>query len=203
MTSTFSAWRIARYGGPERLTPVTVPMPTPGPGEILIRIHASAVSRADGMMRAGRPRFARAFLGLRRPRRNLSGTGLSGEVIAVGEGVRRFAVGDAVFGEAGLNFGANASHICLNEGGTLMHKPATLSHKAAAVMCDGPLTSYHFLLQVAQLRAGQRGGADRGCGRRRCHCHLQQAQPGDGCRSGRGAGGRLHHRGCICRARSL
>lgn len=163
MTSTFSAWRIARYGGPERLTPVTVPMPTPGPGEILIRIHASAVTRADGMMRAGRPRFARAFLGLRRPRRNLSGTGLSGEVIAVGEGVRRFAVGDAVFGEAGLNFGANASHICLNEGGTLMHKPATLSHEAAAVMCDGPLTSYHFLHQVARLQAGQRvlilGGA--------------------------------------------
>ena len=82
MTSTFSAWRIARYGGPERLTPVTVPMPTPGPGGILIRIHASAVTRADGMMRAGRPRFARAFLGLRRPRRNLSGTGLSGGATA-------------------------------------------------------------------------------------------------------------------------
>lgn len=62
------------------------------------------------MMRAGQPRFARLFLGLRRPRHNLSGTGLSGEVIAVGKNVSRSAVRDAVFGEAGIKFGANASH---------------------------------------------------------------------------------------------
>jgi NADPH:quinone reductase-like Zn-dependent oxidoreductase len=103
------------------------------------------------MMRTGRPLFARAFLGLRRPRRNLSGTGLSGEVIAIGRKVGRFAVGDAVFGEAGMKFGANASHICLDEASVLMKKPDALSHEDAAVMCDGPLTSYHFLHEVAQV----------------------------------------------------
>ncbi|WP_323784660.1 NAD(P)-dependent alcohol dehydrogenase [Thalassovita sp.] len=163
MTATFSAWSIERYGAPDRLTPVTLPIPTPGPTEVLIRIHASAVTRADGMMRAGTPRFARLFLGLRRPRQNLSGTGLSGEVIAVGDRVSRFAVGDAVFGEAGLKFGANASHICLDESSILMKKPHTLSHEEAAVMCDGPLTSYHFLHKLTQVKAGQRivilGGA--------------------------------------------
>ena len=156
MTTPLTAWRIERYGPPEVLTPVTQVMPTPGPTEILIRIRASAVTRADGMMRAGRPLFARPFLGLRRPRRNLSGTGLSGEVIAVGTRVNRFAVGDAVFGEAGLRFGANASHICLDETNVLMKKPSALSHEEAAVMCDGPLTSYHFLHEVAQVRPGQR-----------------------------------------------
>ena len=85
MTATLSAWSINHYGTPEVLNPVTRPIPTPGPTEILIRIRASAVTRADGMMRAGQPRFARLFLGLRRPRQNLSGTGLSGEVIAVGD----------------------------------------------------------------------------------------------------------------------
>lgn len=156
MTATLTAWSIDRYGAPEVLSPVTRPVPAPGPGEILIRIRASAVTRADGMMRAGRPVFARPFLGLRRPRRNLSGTGLSGEVIGVGDGVGRFAVGDAVFGEAGLEFGANASHIRLDQSGVLMKKPRTLSHEDAAVMCDGPLTSWHFLHEVAGLRQGQR-----------------------------------------------
>lgn len=156
MTATLTAWSIDRYGAPEVLSPVTRPVPAPGPGEILIRIRASAVTRADGMMRAGRPVFARPFLGLRRPRRNLSGTGLSGEVIGVGDGVGRFAVGDAVFGEAGLQFGANASHIRLDESGVLMKKPRALSHEDAAVMCDGPLTSWHFLHEVAGLRQGQR-----------------------------------------------
>ena len=156
MTATLSAWSINHYGTPEVLNPVTRPIPTPGPTEILIRIRASAVTRADGMMRAGQPRFARLFLGLRRPRQNLSGTGLSGEVIAVGDRVSRFAVGDVVFGEAGLKFGANASHICLDESGVLMKKPAALSHEDAAVMCDGPLTSLNFLREVAELRAGQK-----------------------------------------------
>jgi NADPH:quinone reductase-like Zn-dependent oxidoreductase len=156
MTATLSAWSINHYGTPEVLNPVTRSIPAPGPSEVVIRIRASAVTRADGMMRAGQPRFARLFLGLRRPRHNLSGTGLSGEVIAVGDHVERFAVGDAVFGEAGLKFGANASHICLDESGVLMKKPAALAHEDAAVMCDGPLTSLKFLREVAELRAGQK-----------------------------------------------
>lgn len=156
MTATLTAWSIERYGSPEVLNQVTRLVPIPGPTEILIRIRASAVTRADGMMRAGQPVFARPFLGFRRPRRNLSGTGLSGEVIAVGDNVARFAVGDAIFGEAGLKFGANASHICLDEGGVLMTKPAELSYEEAAVMCDGPLTSLHFLETVAGLKPGER-----------------------------------------------
>ena len=156
MTATLTAWSIQRYGSPDQLVPVSRPIPIPGPGEVLIRIRASAVSRADGMMRAGTPRFARLFLGLRRPRHDLVGTCLSGEVAATGPGVSRFAVGEDVFGLAGLNFGANASHICLSETDVLMPKPAALSHEEAAVMCDGPLTSLNFLREVAELRAGER-----------------------------------------------
>jgi len=139
LTATLTAWSIERFGAPEVPNPVTRLMPAPGPTETLIRIRASAVTRADGMMRAGQPRFARLFLGLRRPRQNLSGTGLSGEVIAVGDSVTRFAVGDAVFGEAGMKFGANARHICLDEARALMKKPDALSHEDAAAMCDGPV----------------------------------------------------------------
>ncbi|MFA8385652.1 MAG: NAD(P)-dependent alcohol dehydrogenase [Pelagibaca sp.] len=156
MTATLTAWSIGRYGAPDQLAPVSRPIPDPGPGEVLIRIRASAVSRADGMMRAGTPRFARLFLGLRRPRHDLVGTCLSGEIVATGPGVSRSEVGDEVFGLAGLSFGANASHICLKETDVLMPKPAALSHEEAAVMCDGPLTSLNFLREVAELQAGQK-----------------------------------------------
>jgi NADPH:quinone reductase-like Zn-dependent oxidoreductase len=156
MPATISAWTIRRYGGPEVLAPVSRPMPRPGSTDVLIRIRASAVTRADGMMRAGRPRFARPFLGFTRPRAGLSGTGLSGEVVETGGGVTRFKVGDEVFGEAGMQFGANASHISLDESGVLMAKPASLSHEEAAVLCDGPLTSWHFLQRVAAAKAGDR-----------------------------------------------
>ncbi|WP_371153847.1 NAD(P)-dependent alcohol dehydrogenase [Jannaschia sp. 2305UL9-9] len=152
MPATVTGWSIERYGAPEVLHPVTRPMPTVRTSDVLIRIHASAVTRADGMMRSGSPWVARLFLGLRRPRQNLIGTGFSGEVIAVGAGVTRFAQGDLVFGETGMQFGANASHICVGQDGMLVQKPATLSHEEAAVMCDGPLTSYHFLHHVARIR---------------------------------------------------
>lgn len=156
MHTRFTAWKITRYGTPEVMVPVTRPLPTPQKNEVLIRVHTSAVTRADGMMRAGTPRFARLFLGLRRPRNNLVGTGFSGEVIAVGPNVTRFAPGDAVFGEAGTQFGANASHICLGEEGVILHRPDHLPHDQAAVLCDGVLTSWNFLHHVAQLRAGER-----------------------------------------------
>ena len=156
MTKTLKAWRVPLYGGPELLVPVTRPIPVPKPGEVLIRIHASGASRADTMMRAGTPRFARLFLGLRRPRNDLIGTGLSGEVIAVGKAVSEFQPGDLVYGEATEVPGSNATHICLPQDGVLRHKPATLSHDIAAVMCDGPLTSYNFLHHLAGIRPGDR-----------------------------------------------
>ncbi|MAM61420.1 NAD(P)-dependent alcohol dehydrogenase [Maritimibacter sp. UBA3975] len=155
-TPTLTAWSVTAYGGPETLAPVTRDMPTPAPTEVLIRIRASAVTRADGMMRAGVPRFARLVIGWSRPRHDLIGTCLSGEVIAVGPDVTRFSVGEEVYGMAGLSFGANASHICLDEAGVLMRKPASLSHEEAAVMGDGATTSFNFLHHIAELRAGER-----------------------------------------------
>jgi len=152
MDTTFDAWAVRRYGGPNVLAPVTRALPTPADGQVLIRVRASAVSRADGMMRAGIPKWARPFLGFSKPRAELSGTCFSGEVIAAGRAVTRFQPGDAVFGEVGLQFGANASHICLDAEASLVKKPDTLSHEEAAVMCDGALTSWHFLTRVVQLK---------------------------------------------------
>lgn len=156
MEATFNAWEVARYGGPDVLTPVTRAMPTPGAGQVLVHIRASAVSRADGMMRSGTPKFARLFLGWSRPRAGLAGTCFAGDVVAIGDGVTRFQVGDPAFGEAGLQFGANASHICLDADSSLVAKPDTLSYEEASVMFDGALTSWHFLTRVASVKPGEK-----------------------------------------------
>lgn len=156
MEQTRTAWQVVRYGTPEVLTRVSLPIEAPKPGEVRIRIHASGVSRADGMMRAGEPLWARPFLGFGKPRHDLTGTGFSGVVEATGDGVTRFQTGDAVFGEAGLNFGANASHITLAEDGVLVKKRETMPHEEAAVMCDGPMTSLNFLRSIGGLKGGDK-----------------------------------------------
>ena len=155
MEATFNAWDIRRYGGPDVLTPVSRFMPTPSANQVLIRVRASAVSRADGLMRAGQPKFARLFLGLNRPRAGLSGTCFSGDVVAVGNQVTEFRVGDAVFGEAGLQFGANASHICVDQSGSLLQKPDSVPYEEAATLFDGAMTSWHFLTRIADVQPGQ------------------------------------------------
>jgi NADPH:quinone reductase-like Zn-dependent oxidoreductase len=156
METIFHAWAVRSYGGPEVLAPVTCDIPRPKAGQILVRIRASAVTRADGMMRSGTPKFARLFLGVSRPRAGLSGTCFAGDVVALGSGVTEFSIGDAIFGEAGLQFGANASHICLEADGSIVKKPATLRYEEAAVMFDGALTSWHFLTRVAKVKRGDK-----------------------------------------------
>ncbi len=155
METTFNAWDVSNYGGPEVLKLVSRPVPAPTAGQVLIRICASAVSRADGMMRAGQPKFARLFLGLKRPRSGLVGTCFSGDVVAIGDKVTQYRVGDAVFGEAGLQFGANASHICVDEGGSILKKPDTVTYEEAATLFDGAMTSWHFLTRIADVQPAE------------------------------------------------
>ncbi len=154
METTFNAWDVTRYGGPDVLKPITRPVTAPTANQVLIRIRASAVSRADGLMRAGQPKFARLFLGLKRPRAGLSGTCFAGDIISVGDNVTEFRVGDAIFGEAGLQFGANASHICLDQKGSLLKKPDSVSYEEAATLFDGAMTSWHFLTHIADVQPG-------------------------------------------------
>ncbi len=74
----------------------------------------------------------------------------------MGSDVSGFAVGDAVFGEAGMGFGAHAEYVCVPEDGAIMKKPEAMSHGDAAVMCDGPMTSLNFLQRMAKVQAGDR-----------------------------------------------
>lgn len=149
-----AAYQMA-YGSPDVLALRSMPNPEPGPGQVLIRVIASAVTAADTLMRKGTPRFARLFLGVFRPRQVIPGTGFSGIVEAVGPGANRFAPGDSVMGESIFGGGANCEYVCISQNGLLLQKPVQISFSAAATVCDGALTAYHFLNTLGGLQANQ------------------------------------------------
>ena len=77
----------------------TEPVPEPGKGQVLVRVHAAAVNPADIFAVTGLPRATRLVTGLVQPRQRIFGHDMAGTVVAVGRGVTGFDVGDRVFGE--------------------------------------------------------------------------------------------------------
>ena len=124
--------------------------------EVLIKVHATIVTRADTMMRTGFPLIGRLFMGLFKPKNAIGGTGVAGTIEAVGKNVSQFKVGDSIFGETILNFGANAEYVAMAETEVLAIKPNNISYEEAAPVCDGALTSMNFLRKVVNLQPGQR-----------------------------------------------
>jgi len=144
------------YGPPEVLRREDVERPAPKADEVLIRIHATTVTRSDTGWRSGEPFLSRLYTGLRRPKKKILGCELAGEVEAVGAvgaAVSEFAVGDHVFGRSG--FGANAEFICMRESAPLAHKPAGMTFEEAAAVCDGAILALPYLRR-AKLRRGKK-----------------------------------------------
>jgi NADPH:quinone reductase-like Zn-dependent oxidoreductase len=80
-----------RYGPPEVLRVAEVERPVPKEDEVLVRVHASTVTRGDAMgVRGAEYRFTRVFTGIRRPRRTFTGTEFAGVVEEVGAAVTQF-----------------------------------------------------------------------------------------------------------------
>jgi len=151
-----------RYGPPEVLRLEDVPQPVPNEDEVLIKIHATTVTRSDCGIRGANASsglfvsfLSRLYSGVRRPKRRILGSELAGEVAAVGAAVSEFAVGDRVFGTSAGRFGAHAEFICMRESAALAHKPAAMTFEEAAAVCDGAMLALGCLRQ-ADLRKGRR-----------------------------------------------
>ncbi|HTD64583.1 MAG TPA: NAD(P)-dependent alcohol dehydrogenase, partial [Verrucomicrobiae bacterium] len=151
-----------RYGPPEVLRLEDVPQPVPTEDEVLIKIHATTVTRSDCGVRGANASsglvvsfLSRLYSGLRRPKRRILGSELAGEVAAVGAGVSEFAVGDRVYGTSAGRFGAHAEFICMRASAALAHKPATMTFEEAAAVCDGAMLALGCL-RLADLRKGHR-----------------------------------------------
>ena len=150
------------FGPPEVLRLAEVPRPVPNPNEILIRVHAVAVTRADCATRSANRKSGRGFVlashlifGIRGPRQPILGKDFSGEIVEVGAAVTRFKVGDRVFGTTGFRFGAHAEYLAVKETAYIANMPNGSSFVEAAAVTDGGIYAL-VPLRGARVRKGQK-----------------------------------------------
>ncbi len=151
---TMKAIACTKYGPPDVLKIVEHARPVPRDDEVLIKIYATSVTNSDIFIRGSqiplRYRIPmRLMMGITRPRHDIIGEVLSGEVVKVGAKIRRFKAGDQVFGLTGFSLGAYADYKCMKEDdskqGCIALKPDNISHEEATSAAYGGLLALQYL----------------------------------------------------------
>ncbi len=147
---TMKAVRIHTYGDPEVLKYEEAPRPKPGPGELLIRVHAAGVNPVDWKIREG---YFKQRMNYSLPL--ILGWDLSGVVEATGPGVTRLKAGDEVYSRPDIaRDGAYAEYIVVRETEVAI-KPKSIDHIHAAATPLAALTAWQSLFDAAGLSVGQ------------------------------------------------
>ena len=139
-----------RYGSPDELEFRDVPDPTPGPGQVLLDVHAASVNPLDVHMMTGTPMLVRLTAGLRRPEQPVRGADVAGVVAAVGDDVTDLAIGDRVVGMARGSFAERA----VSSAGALTPIPDGMSFADAAALPVAGVTALQAVRDHARVPAG-------------------------------------------------
>lgn len=142
------AWRVHEFGMPSVMKFERVPRPTPGHGEILVKVEAAGVGPWDGWIRAGKS-------ALPQPLPLTLGSDLSGEVAALGPEVSGLRVGDQVYGVTNPQFVGAYAEFALAAAGMVSRKPSSLTHVEAASVPVIAVTAWQALFDHARLKPGQ------------------------------------------------
>ena len=152
-----------KFGSPDELQLKEVDKPVPKDNEVLIKVRATTVTSTDCNVRNFTfvPRVfqipARLFMfGVFKPRVNILGIDLAGEIETIGKDVELFKVGDQVFGTPGMTFGAHAEFTCVPEDGVLTIKPENTTWEEAAAIFLGASTALFYLRDKGNIQAGHK-----------------------------------------------
>lgn len=150
-----------RYGPPDVVSVEEIGTPSPRDDEILVRVRATTVSAADRRIRGlslprGFEYLGRLALGITKPRKNILGVELAGQIEAVGKKVTKFAVGQRVFAFTEMGLGCHAQYRAVPENGKIALMPANASFPEAASLCFGGTAALYFLRDLARIASGER-----------------------------------------------
>src|SRR5207244_7651191 len=140
------AVRVHNLGGPEVLRFEDAPRPTPGSGEVLIKVHAASVNPIDWKARAG---YLKDYIPLPLP--FIPGWDVAGVVEAVGAGATKFSKGDQVYARANITHdghGGYAEYVVAKEGETA-RKPKSIDYVHASTVPVTAVTAWRALFYTA------------------------------------------------------
>ncbi|OPK11735.1 NAD(P)H-quinone oxidoreductase [Pseudomonas sp. VI4.1] len=146
LPQTMTQVEITQPGGPDVLQPNQVPVPTPGPGEILIRVHAAGVNRPDVIQRAGKYPMKPGMS-------PIPGLEVAGEVVAIGQGVTEFILGDSV---CALTNGGGYAQYCVAPASQALPIPQGMDWLQAAAIPETFFTVWANLFDLGGASKGQR-----------------------------------------------
>lgn len=146
--SSMMAWRVHEFGPPDVMRFERVLRPSPGPGEVLVKVEAAGVGPWDGGIRAGKS-------ALPQPLPLTLGSDLSGDIVAVGPGVSELRVGDQIYGVTNPQFVGAYAEYALASGAMISRKPTSLTYVEAASVPVIAVTAWQALFDQAHIKAGQ------------------------------------------------
>ena len=141
------AGRVLRFGPPSVIEIDDVPRPSPGRGQLLVRVEAAGVGNWDALFREGESKLE--------PLPIILGSDISGTVEALGPEVSGFEPGDAVYGSTNPQFSGGYAEYAVPLAGMIAPKPGTLNFIEAASVPVVAVTAWQMLFEYADAVAGQ------------------------------------------------
>jgi NADPH:quinone reductase-like Zn-dependent oxidoreductase len=144
-----------QYCGPDGLQLQRWPKPVPQKGEVLIQVMATTVNRTDCGILTGSPWAIRLFAGLTKPSSPITGSDFAGEIVAIGQGVMGYQLGDRVWGMHDNGLPSHAQFMRYGAKMPMAHIPEGISYEQAAASIEGAHYALNFFNKV-KLKSGDR-----------------------------------------------
>lgn len=157
-----------KYGPPDVLELQEIDKPVPNDDDVLVKVHAASINFGDTALVRGKPFMIRLMgYGVVKPKYQIVGTDIAGQVEAVGLNIKQFQAGDEVFGDIGdCGLGAFAEYVSVPES-ALTSKPVNMSFEEAASVPQAAVVALQGLRNEGQIQGGQKvliNGASGGIG---------------------------------------